>query len=50
MFSITSRNNAPISNLRGGFRCKNEYPWCIIEAKRKHFLTVIKKMEKKMKE
>ncbi|KAF0755186.1 Uncharacterized protein FWK35_00022042, partial [Aphis craccivora] len=28
---ITSRNNAPISNYGGGFRCKNEYPWCIIE-------------------
>ncbi|KAF0765103.1 Uncharacterized protein FWK35_00003523 [Aphis craccivora] len=30
---ITSRNNAPISNYRGGFRCKSEYPWCIIEVK-----------------
>ncbi|KAF0760909.1 Uncharacterized protein FWK35_00009786 [Aphis craccivora] len=30
---ITSRNNAPISNYGGGFRCKNEYPWCIIEVK-----------------
>ncbi|KAF0703383.1 Uncharacterized protein FWK35_00039123, partial [Aphis craccivora] len=29
--SITSRNNAPISNYGGGFRCKSEYPWCIIE-------------------
>ncbi|KAF0762197.1 transcription initiation factor IIA subunit 2 [Aphis craccivora] len=29
---ITSRNNAPISNYGGGFRCKSEYPWCIIEA------------------
>ncbi|KAF0764062.1 Uncharacterized protein FWK35_00007248, partial [Aphis craccivora] len=28
---ITSRNNAPISNFGGGFRCKSEYPWCIIE-------------------
>ncbi|KAF0703801.1 Uncharacterized protein FWK35_00030980, partial [Aphis craccivora] len=28
---ITSRNNAPISNYGGGFRCKSEYPWCIIE-------------------
>ncbi|KAF0746724.1 Uncharacterized protein FWK35_00032333, partial [Aphis craccivora] len=26
---ITSRNNAPISNYGGGFRCKSEYPWCI---------------------
>ncbi|KAF0766346.1 Uncharacterized protein FWK35_00018326 [Aphis craccivora] len=23
---ITSRNNAPISNYGGGFRCKSEYP------------------------
>ncbi|KAE9526973.1 hypothetical protein AGLY_013621 [Aphis glycines] len=30
---ITSRNNAPISNYGGGFRCKIEYPWCIIEFK-----------------
>ncbi|KAE9531672.1 hypothetical protein AGLY_010878 [Aphis glycines] len=30
---ITSRNNAPISNYGGGFRCKSEYPWCIIEFK-----------------
>ncbi|KAF0767161.1 Uncharacterized protein FWK35_00001464 [Aphis craccivora] len=30
---ITSRNNAPISNLGGSFRCKSEYPWCIIEVK-----------------
>ncbi|KAE9524613.1 hypothetical protein AGLY_014663 [Aphis glycines] len=28
---ITSRNNAPISNYGGGFRCKSEYPWCIIQ-------------------
>ncbi|KAF0703632.1 Uncharacterized protein FWK35_00036816, partial [Aphis craccivora] len=28
---ITSRNNAPISNYGGGFRCKSEYPRCIIE-------------------
>ncbi|KAF0705953.1 Uncharacterized protein FWK35_00038647 [Aphis craccivora] len=30
---IISRNNALISNFRGGFRCKSEYPWCIIEVK-----------------
>ncbi|KAF0753188.1 Uncharacterized protein FWK35_00016801 [Aphis craccivora] len=30
---ITSRNNAPISNYGVGFRCKSEYPWCIIEFK-----------------
>ncbi|KAE9523865.1 hypothetical protein AGLY_015753 [Aphis glycines] len=28
---ITSRNNAPISNYGGGFRCKSEYPWCVIQ-------------------
>ncbi|KAF0763921.1 Uncharacterized protein FWK35_00005307 [Aphis craccivora] len=26
VYSITSRNNAPISNYGGGFRCKSEYP------------------------
>ncbi|KAF0761269.1 Uncharacterized protein FWK35_00008727 [Aphis craccivora] len=30
---VTSRNNAPTSNFGGGFRCKSEYPWCIIEVK-----------------
>ncbi|KAE9536967.1 hypothetical protein AGLY_006774 [Aphis glycines] len=29
--SITSRNNASISNFESGFRWKSEYPWCIIE-------------------
>ncbi|KAF0771763.1 Uncharacterized protein FWK35_00020441 [Aphis craccivora] len=33
VYSITSRNNAPISNFGDGFRCKSEYPWCIIEVK-----------------
>ncbi|KAF0759900.1 Uncharacterized protein FWK35_00027610 [Aphis craccivora] len=33
VYSITSRNNTPISNYGGGFRCKSEYPWCIIEVK-----------------
>ncbi|KAF0734504.1 Uncharacterized protein FWK35_00021747 [Aphis craccivora] len=33
MIIITSRNNVPISNFGGGFRCKSEYPWCIIEIK-----------------
>ncbi|KAF0771129.1 Uncharacterized protein FWK35_00020709 [Aphis craccivora] len=46
---ITSRNNAPISNYGGGFRCKSEYPWCIIEVKSKHFPTVFKKIEKNKK-
>ncbi|KAF0759735.1 Uncharacterized protein FWK35_00017141 [Aphis craccivora] len=33
VYSITSRNNALISNFGGGFRCKSEYPWSIIEVK-----------------
>ncbi|KAF0750985.1 Uncharacterized protein FWK35_00032077 [Aphis craccivora] len=33
VYSITSRNNTPISNFGGGFRCKIEYPWCIIKVK-----------------
>ncbi|KAF0737872.1 Uncharacterized protein FWK35_00032988 [Aphis craccivora] len=49
VYSITSRNNAPISNYGGGFRCKSEYPWCIIEVKSKHFPTVFKKIEKNKK-
>ncbi|KAF0751181.1 Uncharacterized protein FWK35_00020659 [Aphis craccivora] len=35
VYCITSRNNAPISNYGGGFRCKSEYPWCIIEFSKK---------------
>ncbi|KAF0771334.1 Uncharacterized protein FWK35_00006833 [Aphis craccivora] len=35
LYSITSRNNAPISNYGGGFRWKSKYPWCIIEVKGK---------------
>ncbi|KAF0751040.1 Uncharacterized protein FWK35_00012796 [Aphis craccivora] len=35
MCVITSRNNAPISKYGGGFRCKSEYPWCIIEKNKK---------------
>ncbi|KAF0736119.1 Uncharacterized protein FWK35_00038468 [Aphis craccivora] len=49
VYSITSRNNAPISNFWGGFRCKSEYYWCIIEVKSKHFLTVFKTIEKNKK-
>ncbi|KAF0711401.1 Uncharacterized protein FWK35_00036947 [Aphis craccivora] len=45
VYSITSRNNAPISNYGGGFRCKSEYPWCIIEFSKK-----LKKTKKKMTE
>ncbi|KAF0772063.1 Uncharacterized protein FWK35_00002913 [Aphis craccivora] len=46
---ITSRNNAPISNFAGGFRCKSEYPWCIIKVKSKDFPTAFKKIEKNKK-
>ncbi|KAF0771856.1 Uncharacterized protein FWK35_00006006, partial [Aphis craccivora] len=38
-YSITSRNNASISNFGSGFRWQSEYPWCIIEVKSKHFPT-----------
>ncbi|KAF0691412.1 Uncharacterized protein FWK35_00033554 [Aphis craccivora] len=32
MYSITSRNNASISNFVGGFRWQSEYSWsCIIK-------------------
>ncbi|KAF0752478.1 Uncharacterized protein FWK35_00036051, partial [Aphis craccivora] len=34
VYSITCRNNAPISNFGGGFRCKSEYPWYSIEVKK----------------
>ncbi|KAF0766432.1 Uncharacterized protein FWK35_00003718 [Aphis craccivora] len=33
VYSITSRNNAPISNYGDSFRCKSEYPWGIIKVK-----------------
>ncbi|KAE9524078.1 hypothetical protein AGLY_015559 [Aphis glycines] len=49
VYSITSRNNASISNFGGGFRWKSEYPWCIIEVKSKHFPTAFKKIEKNKK-
>ncbi|KAF0772114.1 Uncharacterized protein FWK35_00000014, partial [Aphis craccivora] len=49
VYSITSRNNNPIANFGGGFRCKSEYLWCIIEVKSKHFPTVFKKIEKNTK-
>ncbi|KAF0770718.1 Uncharacterized protein FWK35_00008485 [Aphis craccivora] len=48
--SITSRNNVPISNFGGGFRCISEYTWCIIEVKSKHFPTVFKKIVKNKKQ
>ncbi|KAF0761862.1 Uncharacterized protein FWK35_00006103 [Aphis craccivora] len=49
VYSISSRNNAPISNFGSGFRCKSEDSWCIIENKSKHFPTVFKKIEKNKK-
>ncbi|KAF0754837.1 Uncharacterized protein FWK35_00024921 [Aphis craccivora] len=49
VYSITSRNNALISNFGGGFRSKSEYTWCILEVKNKHFQTVFKKVEKNKK-
>ncbi|KAE9521275.1 hypothetical protein AGLY_018338 [Aphis glycines] len=47
--SITSRNNASISNFGRGFRWKSEYPWCIIEVKSKHFQTVFQNIEQNKK-
>ncbi|KAF0772342.1 Uncharacterized protein FWK35_00000504, partial [Aphis craccivora] len=47
---ITSRNNATISNFEAGFRCKSEYPWCIIQVKSKHFLIKNKKKIKEKRE
>ncbi|KAF0754993.1 Uncharacterized protein FWK35_00025966 [Aphis craccivora] len=49
VYSITSRNNAPISNFGCGFRWKSEYPKCIIKVKSKNFPTVFKKTEKNKK-
>ncbi|KAF0755707.1 Uncharacterized protein FWK35_00022902 [Aphis craccivora] len=47
--SITSRNNAPISNYRGGFRCKSEYHWCIKRSKVNIFQQFSKKSRKTKK-
>ncbi|KAF0766146.1 Uncharacterized protein FWK35_00007445 [Aphis craccivora] len=41
-FQITCQNNVSISNFEGGFRWKNEYPWCIIKDKIL-FMTLLKK-------
>ncbi|KAE9525473.1 hypothetical protein AGLY_014273 [Aphis glycines] len=49
VYNITSRNNSSISNIRGDFRWKSEYPWCIIQVKSKHFPTVFKNLEKNKK-
>ncbi|KAF0757360.1 Uncharacterized protein FWK35_00010349, partial [Aphis craccivora] len=46
---ITSRNNAPISNYGGGFRCKSEYPWCILEVKKLTFSNSFQKNREKQK-
>ncbi|KAF0740841.1 Uncharacterized protein FWK35_00033344 [Aphis craccivora] len=43
VYSITSRNNASISNFGCGFHWQDEYPWCIIEVKSKYFPIVFKK-------
>ncbi|KAF0763151.1 Uncharacterized protein FWK35_00034755, partial [Aphis craccivora] len=47
VYSITSRNNAPISNYGGGFRCKSEYPWYIIGFSKKSRKTKKKMTEKR---
>ncbi|KAF0712155.1 Uncharacterized protein FWK35_00028927 [Aphis craccivora] len=50
VYSRNSRNNAPISNYGDGFRCKSEYPWCIIEVKSETFCQQFsKKIEKNKK-
>ncbi|KAF0752469.1 Uncharacterized protein FWK35_00021842 [Aphis craccivora] len=47
VYSITSRNNALISNFVGGFRWQNQYPWCIIEFSKKSRKTKKKKNDGK---
>ncbi|KAE9533969.1 hypothetical protein AGLY_008705 [Aphis glycines] len=42
VYSITYRNNASISNFRGGFRWQSEYPLCIIES---HFYEICQNHE-----
>ncbi|KAF0761938.1 Uncharacterized protein FWK35_00008337 [Aphis craccivora] len=42
LYSITSRNNASVSNFGSGFRWQSEYPWCIIEFK---FFEICRKRE-----
>ncbi|KAF0765548.1 Uncharacterized protein FWK35_00008161 [Aphis craccivora] len=49
MCVITRRNNAPISNYAGGFRCKSEYPWCMIQVKVNIFQQFSKKSRKTKK-
>ncbi|KAF0762451.1 Uncharacterized protein FWK35_00008292 [Aphis craccivora] len=49
MCVITNRNSVSISNFGGDFRWQSEYPWCIIEVKRKHFPTVLKQIKKTKK-
>ncbi|KAF0773767.1 Uncharacterized protein FWK35_00000040 [Aphis craccivora] len=45
VYSITSRNNSPISNFRGCFRWQSKYPWCNIEVKRKQKKKIKEKRE-----
>ncbi|KAF0773407.1 Uncharacterized protein FWK35_00001081 [Aphis craccivora] len=45
-YSITCRNNASVSNFKGGFRLKSKYSWCIVEFKSKNVPVVFKKIEK----
>ncbi|KAF0711417.1 Uncharacterized protein FWK35_00022007, partial [Aphis craccivora] len=47
VYSITSRNTAPISNYGGSFRCKSDYPRCIIEFSKKSRKTKKKMTEKR---
>ncbi|KAF0703624.1 Uncharacterized protein FWK35_00036207, partial [Aphis craccivora] len=46
---ITSRNNAPISNFGGGFRCKSEYPWWHYRGKKLTFSNSFQKNREKQK-
>jgi len=41
------KENASISNFRGGFRWKSEYPWCILEVKSKKCSVVLKNKNQK---
>ncbi|KAF0754774.1 Uncharacterized protein FWK35_00020760 [Aphis craccivora] len=50
LIATTCKKDVPCSSyFRGGFRCKSEYPWCIIKVKSKHFPTVFKKIKKNKK-
>ncbi|KAE9529575.1 hypothetical protein AGLY_011671 [Aphis glycines] len=47
---ITSRNNAPISNYGGAFRCKSEYPWCIIQTDKSSPFRIFRNINLKINE